>query len=194
MKCVQRRVLSLVLGVIILFIGSRCVAAEYSLLSKGKYFTVYARSGADLSGMLNRLNYQEFARFDALGGQGGDTFNPASILAHTLDGIYQEVSDILGIRLSSYHGKIVFVSNQAEVSTMFYAYFGQDFPERSFYIHEKNTIYISEKDLSLGMLGHEIAHAVISHYFVVPPTTKVQEVLAGYVEYNLRKASGTLPR
>jgi len=39
---------------------------------------------------------------------------------------------------------------------------------------------------------HEIAHAVISHYFIVPPPAKIQEVLAGYVEYDLRKSTGTL--
>ena len=39
----------------------------------------------------------------------------------------------------------------------------------------------------LKVLGHEIGHAVISHYFVVLPSVKVQEVLAVYVEYQLRK-------
>jgi len=64
-----------------------------------------------------------------------------------------------------------------------------DFRERSFYVFDSNTIFISYQDLTLGMLGHEIAHAVISGYFVVPPPDKVQEVLAGYVEYSLRKAA-----
>jgi len=38
-------------------------------------------------------------------------------------------------------------------------------------------------------LGHEIGHAVISNYFVVQPPIRIQEVLAGYVEYQLRKAA-----
>jgi hypothetical protein len=37
------------------------------------------------------------------------------------------------------------------------------------------------------VLGHEIAHAIMSHYFVVLPSEKIQEVLAGFVEYQLRK-------
>ena len=50
-----------------------------------------------------------------------------------------------------------------------------------------NTIYASAENFKIGVIGHEIAHAVISHYFVVQPSVKIQEVLAGYVEYQLRK-------
>jgi hypothetical protein len=54
-------------------------------------------------------------------------------------------------------------------------------------------VYISYPEMTIGMLGHKIAHAIISHYFVVPPPAKIQEVLAGYVEYSIRKSAGTLP-
>jgi hypothetical protein len=57
----------------------------------------------------------------------------------------------------------------------------------SFYFHEEKTIYISTEDLDLGMLAHEIAHAIISHYFVVPPSERVQEVLSGYVDFHFKK-------
>lgn len=33
-----------------------------------------------------------------------------------------------------------------------------------------------------------MGHALMSHYFVVQPSVKIQEVLAGYVEYQLRKS------
>jgi hypothetical protein len=39
-----------------------------------------------------------------------------------------------------------------------------------------------------------MAHALISNYFVVAPPPKVQEILAGYVEYSVRKRMGNLPR
>ena len=69
-----------------------------------------------------------------------------------------------------------------------------DLDERSYYLHETNTVYISYKDLTLGMLGHEIAHAIISNYFVVLPSAEVQEILSGYVEYSLKKQTMTLSR
>jgi hypothetical protein len=57
----------------------------------------------------------------------------------------------------------------------------------SFFVNDLNTIYIAADHFDVGVLGHEIAHTVQSHYFVVAAPTKVQEVLAGYVEYQLRK-------
>jgi hypothetical protein len=59
----------------------------------------------------------------------------------------------------------------------------------SFYVYDLNTIYVSAGSFKREVLGHEIAHAVISHYFVVQPPMKAQEVLAGYVEYQLREAT-----
>ncbi len=185
-------------SILIVFLAAVCLvvsaggayAGELEFLSKGKYFSVYTSGSTDISKTLNRLNFEQFAHFDSPGGE----FDLAGLLAKTLDGLYLRVSDILGIHMYSYHGKVVLLPDQRQVSNMFRIYFGRDFPERSFYVHEKNTIYISAADLTLGMMGHEISHAIISHYFVVPPPAKVQEVLSGYVEYSLRKASGAFPR
>ncbi len=41
----------------------------------------------------------------------------------------------------------------------------------------------------LILLGHEMGHVIISHYFVVPPSYRIQEVLTGYVEFQLRKSN-----
>ena len=49
-----------------------------------------------------------------------------------------------------------------------------------------NTIYTSEESFKREVVGHEMSHAIICHYFAVPAPVKVQEVLSMYVEYNLR--------
>lgn len=190
MRILRGLIFTVLLGTIGFGFCRQVFAGELAFLAKGKYFSVYTSESIDLSSVLNRLNFEQFAHFDSPGGE----FDLTSLLAKTLDGLYLEVSDILGIHVYSYHGKIVFLSDRNQINSMFQTYFGRDFPERSFYIHEKNTIYISAADITSGMMGHEISHAIISHYFVVPPPAKVQEVLSGYVEYSLRKASGTLPR
>ena len=118
---------------------------------------------------------------------------PADRLARTVDALYAEASDILGIHVYSFHGNLKFYPDHAALNEIFQNYFHEDFPQYSFYLHERATLYSSLPDLTLGMLGHEIAHAIISHYFVIPPPARVQEILSGYVEYNLRKSAGTLP-
>lgn len=165
-------------------------ADNLSLICKSEYFSVYGADKVDVSSLFNRLDFDYFSRLDSFSGSLNDS--PKEMLSETFDAFYSEVSDILDIHVYSFHGKIEILSSQSAVSDMFSRFFKTSFSERSFYLHERNTIYISEPDLTLGMLGHEIAHAIICHYFTPPPPAKMQEILTGYVEYNLRKSTGTL--
>ena len=167
-----------------------CFAQEENLgfIVKGKYFSIYGYENFDIAELLGKINFSYSHRLDSRNDIFGD--DPKSRLIKTIDALYLEVSDILGIHVYSFHGNINFYPNQTSLAEVFKKYFASDFPERSFYYHGHKTIYLSFSDLTLGMLGHEISHAIISHYFVVPPSPKVQEILCGYVEYSLRKASG----
>ena len=179
---------------IVIFVSSVFSFAQeegLSILVKSEYFTLYSQRDIDTYSLLKKLNLDYFLHPDTLLKK--DKQASTDILAKVLDSLYLEVSDILDIHIYSFHGTIKILPDQDSVNSMFKELFRYDFNERSFYVHEKNTIYISSSDLTLGMLGHEIAHAIISHYFVVPPPVKIQEVLAGYVEYSLRKSTGTLP-
>lgn len=163
---------------------------EGTLIVAGKYFSLYASRSVNLSSVLTKINFNYLLHADSFESHSDDS---STMLASTLDALYNEVSDILDIHVYSFHGSIRIVSDKGSLSELFKQSFGVDFREPSVYVHEKNTIYISLADLTLGMLGHEIAHAIISHFFVVPPPVKIQEVLSGYVEYNLRKTRGSLP-
>ena len=177
--------------------ASLCIHSSFaqeenlSLIAKSQYFSIYGHRDIDISELLTNLNFNYF--FQAEGFSDKSNQDPKSILIKTIDALYLEVSDILGIHIYSFHGNIKFYSNQLGLNEVFRNYFKEDFPERCFYFHNTNTIYVSFPDLTLGMAGHEIAHAILSHYFVIPPSNEVQEILAGYVEYNLRKSTGTLP-
>ncbi|MDD5347024.1 MAG: hypothetical protein PHT59_00245 [Candidatus Omnitrophica bacterium] len=155
------------------------------LLAEGSYFSVYAEPGVDVYRLLTKIDYEYLVQPRAFGAEKQENLN--DILARTLDGLYQEVSDILDIHIYSFKGKIVFVTDQPSLGQLLKEQYNLDFDERSIYYYDQNVIYVSASDMTPGMLGHEIAHAIISHYFVVPPPTKLQEVLAGYVEYTLRK-------
>lgn len=163
-----------------------------SLLATGKYFSVYGSRQLDVASLLSKINFTYLGNVDSFfGKKRSDSY---SLLAQAMDDLYLEVSDILDIHVYSFHGKISILPDQKSLSSVFRSYFGSSFPERSFYLHPKNTIYISYQDLTGGMLGHEMAHAIISHYFAVPPPAKVQEVLCGYVEYTLlKKAKNRTP-
>ncbi|MFC1658858.1 hypothetical protein ACFL1D_05700, partial [Candidatus Omnitrophota bacterium] len=165
---------------IIILSANPCFAQAESLnlVAESKYFSLYGDSSLDLNSLLEKLDFDYSLHPDmALGGYGAG--EERSTLSKTLDALYLEVSDILDIHIYSFHAEIRLFADQDSVSAQFREFFKMDFNERSFYLPEKNAIYVSFGDLTPGMLAHEIAHAIICKYFVVPPPARVQEVLCG---------------
>ena len=169
-----------------------CQEEDLIVLGRGKYFTVYGPPDFHSHMLVAKLNFDYQPHPEEFLGENGPYDD--NITTKTFDALFREISDLLDIHTYNFHGAIKLLANQGDVSRTFAKYFKRDFGERSFYVPETNTIYISSADATLGMIGHEIAHAIMANYFVVPPSTKIQEVLAGYVEYSLRKAAGTLPK
>lgn len=50
------------------------------------------------------------------------------------------------------------------------------------YSHKAKSISVYADKVTDGVFAHEIAHAVISNHFSEPPSEKVQEILAQYVD------------
>jgi hypothetical protein len=57
------------------------------------------------------------------------------------------------------------------------------------YVVREKTIYISARKCDEYILAHEMAHAVIAHYFVVQPPVNAQEILAMYCDKHLKDQS-----
>jgi hypothetical protein len=160
-----------------------------ALIADSQYFSIYADAPLDAYAVISKLKF-DYLRFGEKVSKGAED-DLAQILVKTIDGLYLEVSDIIDIHIYSFKGIIRFLPDKPSLVTLLKKQYNLDFSERSIYYFEKNTIFISHADLTLGMLGHEMAHAIISNFFVVPPPPKVQEILAGYVEYSLNKVHGS---
>ena len=157
----------------------------FSRKCEGKYFTIYYQPEIDLLAMTREIDIypSQYLIFDSQNRES----NPELNLTKTLDALFLEVSDILDMHLYSFHGNIKVCRDFEELEKIFYDYYNLQLKTPSFYIYNSNTIYVDAASLNACVLGHEIAHAIICHYFVVLPPIKVQEVLAGYVEYQLKK-------
>ncbi len=108
--------------------------------------------------------------------------------AEALDTLFLGVCNMLDMYLYSFQGTIKICRDTNQLNDIYTNLYGSSLGGRySFYVSDLNTIYISQENFEREVLGHEIAHAIISHYFVVQPPVKASEVLAGYVEYQLRK-------
>ena len=170
------------------FIFYTCYALDFPYRFESEYFTVYHQENVDLIDVAQRVNigpsiylFQDESKSIIEGSA------PEDILAQSVDSLFSEVSDILDMHLYSYHGFIKICSSRKELGRVFSNIFGRELKAESFYNHAERTIYISAEGLRIGILAHEIAHAIINNFFVVLPPMKVQEVLSGYVEYSINK-------
>ena len=154
---------------------------------EGKYITVYYPSGLDASRLAEQLDIRPSDKI--ITGQSLKSKNSyEEELVQMLDTLFMQVSDILDMHLYSLKTNVKIFKTDVELKDLYNRLFNVNLGDRrSFYVYDLNSIYVSEAAFHPGIIGHELSHAIISHYFVTPAPVKVQEVLSMYVEYNLRK-------
>ena len=155
---------------------------------EGSHFTIYYKSGVDLNNLIGQLNISKTD--EMLAGQAVDLSAPERRLASSLDVLFNRACSVLDMHVYSFKGSIKIFSTQQELAAFYDTLYHRELPctGLSFYLYDFNSIYITAENFRREVLGHEIGHAVMSNYFVVQPSVKIQEVLAGYVEYQLRKS------
>jgi len=151
--------------------------------TEGKHFIVYYAPQLDPYILLKKLDIGLSNRILL-----DEPIKKSDSLAAALDMLYNIVLKALDMNLYSLQGNLKICRDRAHLNSVYETIFRRKLNAGSFYINDYNTIYISADDFTKEVLGHEIAHMIISHYFVVPPPQKVAEILSGYVEYQLRKA------
>ncbi|MFH1128650.1 MAG: hypothetical protein V1699_04510 [Candidatus Omnitrophota bacterium] len=157
---------------------------------ESKHFTIYYKPQVDLWRLAQELNVSPSDELLA----GKATKEGASSeagLVDMLDTLFTKVCDILDMRLYSFKGTIKICEDSRQLNSIYHQVFNKAPTQetRSFYAYAVNTIYTSVDNFKLVIVGHEIGHAIISHYFVVQPSVKIQELLAAYVEFQLRKTA-----
>lgn len=152
---------------------------------ESNHFTIYYAPELEIATLAQWLNINPSD--EILVGKGRQEYSSVGELTDMLDTLFVRVCDILDMQLYSFKGNIKICKDFTHLKAIYRNLFDKELTGQSFYINDLNTIYISKDNFKQEILGHEIGHAVISHYFVVLPSVKIQEVLAGYVEYQLRR-------
>jgi hypothetical protein len=187
------RIYNIIIYGLILFILTICTSYGYDdgFVSvrkiESEHFSISLAAQVEYAQLAQKLNVTQVDRImvDANAKAG-----PLSTLSEMLDILFSRVCNTLDMQLYSFKGNIKICKDYEQLNTIYKNLFSKDLGGVvSFYVYDLNTIYVSAESFKREVLGHEIAHAVISHYFVVQPPMKAQEVLAGYVEYQLREAT-----
>jgi len=189
MQHLVKKIFLIIILFFVAFLPHNAFAAESI---KSKYFNIHIYDGIDKVQLLKKLDAEYFLRRSVAYFEetGRPTADFDTLLGDTLDAVYLQVSDIIDIHMYSLTVGLDILPDKRALADTLEAYLNNRIDVPSFYFHDKNTIYISFADLNAGMLAHEITHAIVTHYFAVPPPTKLQEILSGYSEYSIRKLIG----
>jgi hypothetical protein len=163
-----------------------CCGRASAATLETRYYDVDLRPGVDMYAMIERLRDVPVIRYELLH-EASETAQ--DIFAGMLDAVYLHACETLDIHMTSFRIGLVVLPDAPAVGRAVVPFLGVPRQTPSFYHRDTNTIYISAADLRCGILAHETGHAVINHYFIVPPPEKMQEVLCGYVEYSLMRDS-----
>ena len=149
---------------------------------ESQHFTIYYAPELNLDELTKALDIRPSDKIISGGSYAND-------LGGMIDILFSQVCDILDMQLYSFHGTIKICRDFEQVNAIYGDLFDRGLSKsHSFYTYDSNTVYISAEHFKREVLGHEIGHAVICHYFVVLPSVKIQEVLATFIEYQLRKS------
>lgn len=161
---------------------------EWVTLRTG-YLTIYYKSGADLESMERSLKKR--AIYFSVDMPSEDA-SPEDKIRYQLDVLFRRAQTILDMRPANLHVKIRIYRTRKEVGDEYAKIVGANETGdvrkediKSFYVNRYNTIYVSEEDISDSVIVHEMAHAIVDHYFSVIPPEKIRELLASYVDMHL---------
>lgn len=188
----SRRIIPfLAIALNILIVAGYAYPAEDGFVSggtiEGENFTIFYAPGVSIQKLNEQLGLAVASRLMAQGHSPEKMFSSEAELASNLDYIFNQACDILDMPLYSFHSNIKICRDYAQLNMIYRDFFKKNLGTRSFYVYGVNTIYTSADNFKLGIAAHEMAHVIISHYFPVLPSAKVQEVLAMYVEYQMRQ-------
>ena len=107
-------------------------------------------------------------------------------LTAKFDTIFQRAQEILDMYPAGVHVTVKVLRDRDEVEGIHADRYGYDTDAVAFYDFEDNTVFVAMKDLSEGVLVHEMSHCIIDHYFRVRPPRKIEELLAMHADEHLR--------
>ena len=181
-------------GILLCSLGSVPALAKQDAFGEAnkiesEHFTIEYKKDVDLNSLIDQLKISSVDQ--QLTNLKIDDSSPEKKLASMVEILFNRASDVLDMHVYSLKAHIKVFADHHQLADFFHAMYPQsNIPcsGLSFYLTDYDSIYMSAASFRREILGHEMGHAIMSHYFVVQPSIKIQEVLAGYVEYQLRKS------
>lgn len=150
------------------------------------HFTIHVEDGVDVQKLAMKIVVPLSLQTDVFQPD-GDIYTDS--FADQLDLLYLVVGKILDIQLKHFKIEVRICKDAESLERISEQLFGTRIQPGGFFVVSLNTLYVDAENVTLNILGHELAHAIQAHYFGVPPPERIQEILSAFVEYELRKYS-----
>jgi hypothetical protein len=158
---------------------------------ESRFFTINIENGVDQENLVIALSVPESIK--GIITEPTSAYNPYTIQGE-MDLLYLAVVELMDIKMGKFKSNIKICKDKRSLAIVATNVYGRPGRTPAFYVFQADTLYIDADSINIHILAHELSHAVQSNYFVVPPSEKIQEVLAGYIEYQFRKNTNTLPK
>ncbi|SHK66937.1 hypothetical protein SAMN02745216_03864 [Desulfatibacillum alkenivorans DSM 16219] len=106
-------------------------------------------------------------------------------LSNKVDALFERVQEILDMHPKMGKVRILLLHDKKHLAAEYHRLFKAPCHIRSWYLHIGSTIYVNSKDVRVGVLAHEMGHAVSEHFLVFRPPRVSAEVWSMYVEAHL---------
>ena len=144
-------------------------------------FTVYYEDGVDLNAAARRLRRKIF-----FFGQGPSYDEGAEkSITYRLDSLFGRAREILDMYPEMSKIKIKIFKDEEGLYEVYQKLIGSRGWAKAFYVHFYRTIFTSEDTINDSVMAHEMAHAIIDHFYKSVPPPKVSEALASYIDMHI---------
>jgi hypothetical protein len=145
-------------------------------------FTVYYEDGVDLDNVARRLRKKIFFFGRAPSHNEDDENN----IGYRLDSLFGRAREILDMYPEMPKIKIKIFSDEDSLYKEYRKLTGSSNGwTRAFYVHFYRTIFTSGETITDSVMAHEMAHAIIDHYYKSIPSPQVSEALASYIDMHI---------
>jgi hypothetical protein len=149
---------------------------------EANYVDAFYEEGVDPGTVERRLR----KRIYFFGRSAPDDLSMEGKIAYRLDALFDRVREILDMHPQMPRLSIRIFASEDSLREKYREFSGSDEEDlKAFYVQAYETIYTSEETITDSVMSHELAHAIIDHYFTVIPSSKVSEILASYVDMHI---------
>lgn len=152
-----------------------------------KRFTFEFDPGVNVKKINRKINLRKIPQFPGKEEKGLSSPDSRQQLGAKVNIIFNRVQNMLNMHPRKMKSLGFYAVKNQTALKPYFKKFGRGHT-RAFYHIKENRIYFAADKVDEYVLAHEIAHAVIAHYYMVSTPPNVQEILAIHCDTHLKDA------